>query len=227
MHWCYVSTQCNSNWHAWSAGPCHWYQCHTKGKTKPCLHEMCSGELSCPLCEAGQGVEPIGYQPLYREVDAKPVMVIVHEYTREVVDAIQLHKRVTVGRAAEQSDGVYVVPALKVDPKYYSTLSERMKPADLTESLLKIWKIPELIEWYRQTHGRTSTPAPAPAASKKTPLKSDGKPFSKFTRRAAEIAAEGNEPLGSDEVFKTVNENINERYRKANPQLNGKHPPTE
>lgn len=227
VHWCYVSTQCNSNWHAWVAGPCHWYLCHTKGKTKPCLVEMTSGELTCPLCEAGHQCEPIGYQPLYREIDAKPVMAIVHEYTREVVDALLLHKRVTVGRAGEQSDGVYVVPALKADPRYHSTLAERMRPADLTESLLKIWKIPELIEWYRQTHGRTGTPASAHVKPKTAPLKSDGQPFSPWTQKAAEKFTGVEEPAGDGEVFDVLKERLKNKVKGYKPSANGDHKKTE
>lgn len=177
------------------------------------------------MCESGQLAEETGYQPLYREVDAKPVMVIVHGYAREVVDAIGLHKRVLVGRGSDITDGVYVIPALQPLPRYHSTLPERMVPADLTETLLRVWRMPQLVDWYQQTQGRPATPASAGVKPKTAPLKSDGQPFSDWTKKAAEKAAQDNAAGGDGEVFDVLKERMLNKVREKEPSTNGKHPP--
>jgi len=220
-HWCYVATQPNTNWHAWVAGPCHWFLAHVKGRTKPCLHEMTQGELTCPQCDAGMMCEPIGYQPLYREVDARPCMVILHEYTREAVDRLHLHARVTVGRGGESSDGVYVVPALKRDPVYQSSLVERMKPADLTHTLLKLWGIPHLATWYSETHGAPHVEVkPAP---KLKPVKSNGKPFSPALQKAAEVAQQIGDDMLAGEGSDAVIQRLRAKAAAMRPSTNGDH----
>jgi len=220
-HWCYVTTQPNTNWHAWIAGPCHWFLAHVKGRTKPCLHEMSQGELKCPQCDAGMMCEPIGYQPLYREVDARPCMVILHDYTREAVDRLHLHARMTVGRGGESSDGVYVVPALKREPVYRSSLVERMKPADLTETLLKLWGIPDLTQWYRETHG--GGVAPAKMVPKLEPKKSNGKPFSPMLKKAAEVAQQIGDEMTAGVPVDAVIQRLRAHAAVNKPSTNGDH----
>src|SRR5258707_2870499 len=78
-------------------------------------------------------------------------MVIVHEYSREAVDKIRLHQPVIVGRGTEDSDGVWVAAHPKSTSKYTSSLRERMIPGDMTETLLALWKLPGLTEWYTRT----------------------------------------------------------------------------
>ena len=220
VHYCYVSTQPGQNWHAWIAGPCHWFLSHTKGRSQPCVEEMTDGEIHCERCAAGHQCEVIGYQPLYREVDCKPVMVIVHEYGREAIDALKLHQRVTVGRGAEQSDGVYVTPALKSEPRYTSTLPERMRPADLAETLLRVWRIPELAEWYRQTHGTPDAPLLAPP-KKALPLFDHGDPPPEIPGVKKMVSPE---PVGeSAELFDAVKDRIKNKTRHLKPSTNGQH----
>lgn len=220
VHYCYVSTQPGQNWHAWIAGPCHWFLSHTKGRSQPCVEEMTDGEIHCERCAAGHQCEVIGYQPLYREVDCKPVMVIVHEYGREAVDALKLHQRVTVGRGAEQSDGVYVTPALKSDPRYTSTLPERMRAADLTETLLRVWRIPELAEWYRQTHG---TPEPVSEKPVKVPEKApDGIISPKLRETAKKLLSDPQKAALADDID-AVKERLRIKAANLKPSTNGQH----
>src|SRR5215471_14294164 len=69
---------------AWLAGEPYWCDEaheHTdldKG-TKPCLHWITDGALKCARCRKGRPVKCIGWVPLYRELDHKPIVVIVHE----------------------------------------------------------------------------------------------------------------------------------------------------
>jgi len=218
-HWTYVRTEGGAKpWQAWIAGPCHWYQCHGKGKTKPCLRWMTCDILACPRCEAGQQSEETGYQPLYREADGKPVMVIVHEYSRESIDRLKLHASVHVGRGEDKSDGVWIAPTLKQE-RYTSSLPERLRPADLTCSLLKLWGIPELVEWFVRMDESEPKPA-APPAPGPEPKQSNGKPFSGPYRAAARkysAPAESN-PKALDDVMRSITEKFG-----VNPSTNGDH----
>lgn len=165
LHWVYIPTPRGKKWQAWIAGPCHWFLCHTKGRSKPCLHAMTGGELTCDVCSPFNVPECIGYQPLYRESDGRPCQVVVHEYTREQIDALKLHQAVWVSRGEGATDAVSIGPMLSGGTRYTSRLPERLRPADLTETLLRMWGIPDLVEWYRHTHGASDTPmslTPAP-----------------------------------------------------------------
>lgn len=227
-HFCYVRTPNETNWNAWIAGPCHWFDCHTRGRTKPCVHAMTKGEVACRCAGTGEGCEEIGYQPLYREVDAKPVMVIVHDYTREIVDALKLHQRVLVGRGSEQSDGVYLTAALRAEPRYQSTLASRLQPADLTGTLLKLWRIPELVVWYNQTHGAGDDPIEHAAPPRSVPRAPVARPTTAPVLPAAN--ADGTfdlddgflDSLAADPTASTSAER-NELFKKASQ--NGKHKP--
>jgi len=169
VHFVHLPTRNNQTWHAHVAGPCHWYTCHTKGRTKPCLHWLTDGELVCERCASTTPPEDIGYQPLFREVDGRPCFVVVHDYSREKIDQLRFHSRVIVGRGAEQSDGVYVIPALNARPLYETSREEFRREADLTETLLRVWGLPELIEWYHRTQRvPASSPVPPVAPAKKS-----------------------------------------------------------
>lgn len=225
-HWHYVTTKPSQQWGAWIAGPCHWFTCHTNGRSVPCLHEMTGGELTCERCSAGQGTDVIGYQPIYRELDGRPCMVIVHEYSREVIDKLRLHQRVIVGRGPKTSDGVYIAPAMQAQPRYHSTLADRMRAADLTETLLRLWRLPDLEAWYRQTHGAptsstSSAPEPGPVPAETTPLRSDGKPFGAMNRAAAARYKGPEVPASeaTDAIIKRFGNNV----AKLPPSQNGQH----
>ena len=143
----YYGTNKGTSWHAWIAGPAYWCKVHQKGRTKPCLKNMTRGKLRCQRCEDGAVIDRVGYVPLYRAVDAKPVCVIVHEDVEEMVAALTLHRRVLVGREDGATDGVWITDAPK-QVRYDTTLPERQRPADMTASCLRMWSIPELDAWY-------------------------------------------------------------------------------
>lgn len=159
MHFRYVGTKIGSTWHGWIAGPPQWYWCHTMHRTKPCLKELTDGQVECALCGQARAPQNVGYLGVYREVDAKPVLVVLHDEQMERADQLRLHERVLIGREDNAADGVWVSPALKPQPAYHTTLKERMVACDLTNTLLKLWALPELTAWYRKGE--------QPAASKK------------------------------------------------------------
>lgn len=219
-HFIHVKTAHGENWHAHVAGPCHWFECHTKGRTKPCLHWLTRGELKCERCDPLKPAEDIGYVPLFRELDGRPCFVVVHDYVRDTVDALRHHQRVVVGRAGEQSDGVYVVPALNPRPLYQTTRPEFRREVDLTQSLLRVWGIPELVEWYNRTQAARGEEVPLPEPE---PVKSDGQPFDPMHVAAARRFAPAVTPevsTGDDAVRESL-KRIQEG--SAKPNGNGKH----
>lgn len=219
VHFTYVGTAKGARWNAWCAGPCHWFDCHTKGRTKPCLAAISGGALDCPRCTPLDPIDEIGYQPLYREIDARPVMVIVHEHSREQVDSLALHNRVLVGREEEASAAVWITHALKRTPLYTSSLPYLMRPADLTETLLRVWNLPVLTEWYRKNVPQT---APAPTVKVK-PKKSDGKPFGPMTEKAAEKYSARDTDGQVQEEYDVIRERLKANAGNLKPSTNGNH----
>lgn len=226
VFWVYIPTGKGEQWHAHVAGPCHWFECHTKGRSKPCLRCITGDELKCESCGPFNPVEPVGYQPLYRESDGRPCMTIVHDYAREQVDALKLHQRVVVGRNRGSTDGVYVMAALKTEPRYQTQLPERKRPADLTDTLLRVWAMPELTAWYVKQHRDSDialSPPPPPTTKAKSGmrLRSNGQPFSPFMQAAA--AAVGIEPVDpmTNEAFVTAVKNAQTRKEIAERKAKG------
>ncbi len=146
----YCPTAKEGTWHGWIAGPAQWFKVHQKGKTKPCLTNMTRGAVRCQRCVDGATIDRVAYVPLYRCVDAKAVCVIVHEDAEEMLEKLTLHMRVIVGREAGATDGVWITEAPK-QVRYETTLPERTRAADITESCLRMWSIPELDKWYRES----------------------------------------------------------------------------
>ncbi len=182
VHFRYVGVAPNKTWPAHVAGPAMWFQCHTSERTKPCLHWMTNGELGCPRCKGTDETKELGYQPLYRSSDGCPVMVVLYADQREHADKLAHHERAIVGREGEKGDAVYIRRAFEQTPKYQSSLMVRMVPADLTETLLIMWKIPELVEWYRRQPKQSDNAVSLPTG---VAVRPDGKPYSPMMQAAA------------------------------------------
>lgn len=140
------------NWIGYSGGRCHWYWCHEVGKkTKPCLTKVTDGELDCPWCRVMNERRVFGYQPLFRALDSKPVHVRVADGCRDQIDKLRFHERVQVGRGPVVGDVVYVLRLSEQTPLFQTTDPFKSHPVDLTRSLLRMWGIAELIQWYNLT----------------------------------------------------------------------------
>jgi hypothetical protein len=218
IHFPFICTPRAYSWEAYIAGPCHWFGCHGGGRSKPCLHEMTDGELACEYNHDVDEPITIGYQPLWQKDNGRPGFVIVYDHLREQIDKLRLHHLVLVARGKGKSDTVAINYKGVNSPMYHSTRADFMRPAELTESLLRIWKMPELVHWYRCTHGQSDNavslpPKPVP---KLKPLKSDGKAFGPMTAAGAEKYAEGTPPPvagATDAVLKRLQEQ-EARHRK-------------
>lgn len=219
VHFRYVSVAPGKSWFAHVAGPAQWFITHTSERTKPCLSWITSGALHCPLCGRAKEPQMLGYLPLYRSTDGCPVLVVVYEDQREFVDEFNLHDRVQVGRESEKGDAVYARKALSQEPKYKSTLAVRMLPADITDTLLMMWKIPELKEWAKQQPKVSDTAVSLPPG---VVLDSAGKPFGPMYQNAAKRA--GFTPVREETLDKAYDATTNKLRKKAAglpPSTNG------
>lgn len=134
---------------AWIAGDVYWCEAHEHTEkqpgTKPCLDWLTEGSLRCPRCRPHVVPTWIGYVPLYREQDHKPVLVVVHESAMDLLNGLTYPTYVMVGRVDLKS-GVFV---RKSDiPLSLKTENEqRKRPVDITRDLIAMWRIPELERW--------------------------------------------------------------------------------
>lgn len=158
---------------AYVAGPTCWLHCHPSERTQPCLTELTGGELTCLHCAEGKVSEVKGVMPLYVEPSRKPFFVWLNEELRDVVDALTLHTKVTVGRDLGKGMPAWVVKCTNQEPAFTTTLPERQRPADIAPTLLKIFRMPELVHWYTRTGGGTYNTTPKPT---------EGKPVEKWDR---------------------------------------------
>jgi hypothetical protein len=148
MQFRYTPTFANQEWTGWLAGPYQWVQAHTSSKgSKPCLTWITHGALPCPRCGPTSVPKCICYVPIYRESDGAPCVVIVHESGADFLEGLNYPRYVRIGRDAGEADTVVVCAALTRKPMR-TVLKARQQPADITLSLLTMWNINELTEWY-------------------------------------------------------------------------------
>jgi len=146
---------------AWLAGPIYWCQVHEHTQkqpgTKPCLDWITDGALRCPRCRPLVVPTWVGYVPLYREQDHKPVIVIIHESVMDLVAGLSYPVPVIVGRVDAQSS--VFVRRNEGGAVFKTDNSARRRPVDVTRDLLCMWRIAELDRWLLDNRRGTSVPA--------------------------------------------------------------------
>lgn len=220
VHFRYVGTDPGDRWFAWVAGPAYWLLGHPSSRSKPCLDWLTEKALPCAICSPLKPPVMMGYLPLYRQIDGAPVMVVVYETVREKVDALKLHKRVQVGRELGEADSVWVSLALEQNPRFQTTLKQREQPADVTETLLRMWKMPELVNWYRCQTPQSDNPVSLPEGVAVT---SAGTPYSPMSQAAAKRFGADVLPIPTgDATFEEARRKLLNRAASTN----GKHDTT-
>lgn len=145
---------------AWLAGPIYWCQVHEHTKkqpgTKPCLEWLTDGDLRCPRCRPQVVPTWVGYVPLYREQDHKPVIVIIHESVMDLIHGLSYPEAVIVGRVDENSS--VFVRKCDTGVIFKTDNAARRRPVDVTRDLLTMWRIPELDRWVcEKSRGNSTT----------------------------------------------------------------------
>ena len=220
-HWNNWEVAGGQKHHAYYAGGTQWFVAHPSDKgTKPCLEWMTGGKLPCRWCHAAKVPQQIGYVPVFRAVDYRPLFVIVYQEEREWIEMLRLHDRVQVGRESERGARIWVRVCLDQTPAFTTTLARRMVEADITQSLLTLWKLPDLTAWLTTTSDNpVSIPLKAPETSKTqtTTIKIRDE-CEQYTGPLAGLAE-------TEELYEVLKERIIERTKQNKPSANGKHKP--
>ena len=142
------------------AGDVHCFPCHSSKATKPCLKAIVGKEAPCPGCDANTPVKQLGYVPVYRH-DGKPMIVVVQDYSFEYLDKLKLHQFISWGREKGNGEGVWVKKN-DLNRPWTSAIPAKMRPADITEALCKIWRLQEWVGFVRLWVGEAHAPPPPP-----------------------------------------------------------------
>jgi hypothetical protein len=118
--------------------------------SKPCVYELTGGKVCCRFCAQSKARVPVvkGWVPLYRRTDGTAICVPVDEVQRDHLDALKCFSKVSVGRERGKGVGVFVRAAASQEPVWSSSLPEYSTPADITESLINMWALPEVFEFF-------------------------------------------------------------------------------
>jgi hypothetical protein len=210
---------------AWLAGEPYWCdEAHEHKRedpgTKPCLGWLTGGALVCPRCRKLRTVKCIGWVPLYREEDLKPIIVIIHDTVADLVKDLHYPMHVLVGRV----DAVSSVYVRKSDTpvSFRSDNSARQQPADITNDLLSMWGLPELNDWIKRGS------RPTAVECEKVPGAAAWRLSVPPPTTDAESLAIDAHRNGEGEGASGVNDAFARAVRRAGKQpTNGKHPPAE
>ena len=226
VHFQYVPIERGQPFEAYTAGPAWWGYLHMLKPSKPCVYELTGREVECRYC--GKARMPVmkGWVPLYRKWDGFPVMVCVDESLRDSIDPLKLHTKVNVGRGKGSSVSAWVQMSLDQEPRYVTTLPERQVEADVTVTLITVWDLPEVTQFFcskssdnalsLNTKGSTDgVPAPAPAAT------DSSDPAGAYLLDADSFG--GLLPLRARDKIRERRNEAFVREAQAKPKPNGKH----
>lgn len=206
----------------WLAGPAYWceeaHEYHERiGPTKPCLHWLTHGEVSCARCRKQPKVTCLAWVPLYREQDSHPILVIVHENAADLLAPLRYPDYCLVGRM-EATASVFVRKSdnelsLKTEKE------SRKRPVDVTGDLIGIWNMPELNDWLRS---RGATVAREKVSAVEVPTEpGEGVPL-KTERLAGYFDAEAERAA---EIERTARKNAEFVRNTKSPSTNGTRKP--
>lgn len=206
------------------AGPIIWLEMHTSDQgSKPCMHLLTNGELSCPKCKFGEPARK-GACGFYHWRDWKPYFLWVDDSREDIYATFKWQNKIKFGREKLKGSPVWAALCLAQHDEFPTTDARRKKPADLTESLLRIFDDAALTLWYRTTHGASDKPVSLPTG---TAVKDNGTPYKPEYQAAAKRAGARvipNDPPSIDtDLSVEYLQGIQDRGRK--PSKNGKHPP--
>jgi len=220
VHFQYVPTERGQPWEAYIAGPTWWGFLHMLKPSKPCVFELTAGQIACRFCGTGTARVAVekGWVPLYRRSDGFACMVPVDEVLRDVIEPLPTFTKVVVGKEKGKVVSVFVRPATNQEPKWEHSLPERMEPADVTESLLTVWALPELVSYFSAASDNAVSLTPRDrgevvAADAGGATSGSEKGITPY------VPVGGARPVEVDPIL----ERLNLHARDVKPSTNGKH----
>lgn len=152
-HFAYCELKHGDEQIGYLAGPILWMEIHQSDfGSKPCLEKLTGGDLSCSRCKYGKPVQK-GACPWWHAETHTPHMYWLDDGRREVYEAITWARKLKFRREKIKGAPVWAHVCLNQEPLFKSEHPCRKGPADITRSLLTMFKLPELDMWYAQTHG--------------------------------------------------------------------------
>ena len=143
-HWTSARVKAGEYFDGWIAGPMVGVEIHNASVSKPCLKLYCGHLAECPGCKAGLKTGWIGYLPIYRSSDLRPVVVVTRADMLEVIESLEHLAGVRIGRNEGKSEPVWV----RANPglaRFTSAMAYKMKPQSCTDWLPILWRYRELI----------------------------------------------------------------------------------
>lgn len=181
-HFAYAKLDHGDELYGYLAGPVLWVELHQSDYgSKPCLEKLTGGELSCPKCKYGPPVQK-GACPFWLVEDHRPYMLWLDDGRREIYDALPWARKLKFAREKLKGAPVWANLCFNQEPLFKSQHPLRQRPVDITRTLLRMWKLPELDLWYAQTHGGSDSPVSLPAG---TAVTDDGRPYTPAMQAAA------------------------------------------
>lgn len=118
--------------------------------SKPCVYELTGKQVECRFCGSGKARVAVvkGWVPLYRRTDGTAICVPVDEVQRDHLDALPTFTKVTVGRERGKGVGVWVRSCTSQEPAWSSSLPEYSAPADISTSLINMWALEEVHQFF-------------------------------------------------------------------------------
>jgi hypothetical protein len=222
VHFSYVSTERGQPYEAYLAGQVWWGYLHMLRPSKPCVFELTGGAVACRFCAGSKARVAVvkGWVPLYRRQDGLAICVPVDEVQRDHLDALPIFTKVTVGREKGKGVGVWVRSCMNQEPAWSSSLPEYSCPADISASLINMWALEEVHQFFacERSSDNAVSLASKPPAEVMHSLEGDDVPRPKRAGKG-----DGAMLGGTDAA---VNRLIEHAAKfAAKPSTNGKHKP--
>jgi hypothetical protein len=145
--WECVRLKPKESFKGWLVGPPHGFETHYYYATKPCVHEITSGQVECKHCVAKSRKEYQAYVPFFTHFAEWWVIIVGRkEYERIKQIPIWAFCEVVKPRAITVSPRVSYRD-LDVNRLTPPGIRER-GAVDLTDWLLNLWQETALTEWY-------------------------------------------------------------------------------
>lgn len=139
--WTHVGAKQGTTWDGWIAGEAIGIHCHVgDDPSTPCLKHYLGKGSQCQRCSVMHRREWLWFQPIWRERDGKPVVVIFHADQLDVLERAKNLAFVTIGRAEEKKSGMYIRTHPK-EVKFETAFSWKKQPQDISDFLPTLFKM--------------------------------------------------------------------------------------